>query len=334
MNAKNLDDSIDRLIATTVDNLLSELATCRRQSEHLKKINSLYQRMSGVLDLPTMLETYSIWLSEHVRHELIGYRNPSRQRMHMFCSCHGPKRRLVISVAEGMLTHPLEPEQQQISVDGLSGHRWTFESTDCFGMLVLIRKGDPLDEDELYLVDNSLLVLAEPLKRALEYEEIFAQARKDPLTGLPNRFVFDERIDELLEQAHRYQHPLTLASIDLDHFKSVNDSMGHLIGDRVLQQVAGLLQQHVRTTDLLARMGGDEFMLLLPNTDIFSARVLAERLCQAVDRLGIDTPTGRLALSIGLAEWQPGLKRQEWLERADDILYQAKANGRNQVAIN
>ncbi len=332
MKAPN--NQVDVHIASNMTNLLSELTHYRQQSEKLKKINTLYQRMAGVLDLTAMIEAYSIWLMEFIDHELIGYNNPCRQRMHMFCSYHGPKRRQAIQLAQEILEQPIEQEIPLTQADGFHIHKWGFNTPDCYGLLVMLRKGKPLTEEELDFIDESLAIFAEPLKRALEYEEVFAQARKDSLTGLSNRFVFEERIGSIVEQAKRHGHPLTLASLDLDHFKAVNDSMGHMMGDQVLKQVAEILKNQVRLTDLLVRMGGDEFLLVLPDTSIRDARYLAERLCLAVEELNIVTDAGKLAVSIGLSEWEAGMNIDDWMERADDILYQAKANGRAQVAVN
>lgn len=334
MEIKSFEEQADVQVAATMQNLLSELSHYRQQSEKLRKINTLYQRMAGILDLPAMIEAYSIWLMEFIGHELIGYHNPDRQRMHMFCSYHGPQRRQAIHLAQEMLEQSAESETRPIQADGFHVHKWVFNSTDCYGLLVMLRKGKPLTEDELQFIDESLMILADPLKRAIEYEEIFAQARRDSLTGLPNRFVFEERIGTIVEQANRHGHPLTLAALDLDHFKAVNDTMGHLMGDQVLKQVAEVLRNQIRLTDLLVRMGGDEFLLVLPDTTMQDARFLAERLCQAVEELNIATDAGRLAVSIGLSEWKAGMDLNAWLERADDILYQAKANGRAQVAVN
>lgn len=328
------DDQVDIQIAATMESLLSELSHYRQQSEKLRKINTLYQRMAGILDLPAMIEAYSIWLMEFVGHDLIGYHNPDRQRMHMFCSYHGPKRRQAIQLAQEILERsltdqPIAPTQPK----GFRIHRWEMHSDDCRGQMLILRKGKALSEEELQFIDESLAILADPLKRALEYEEIFAQARRDSLTGLPNRFVFEERIGSMVEQARRHGHPLTLAALDLDHFKAVNDTMGHLMGDQVLKQVATVLQGEVRLTDLLVRMGGDEFLLVLPDTNMQDARCLAERLCRAVAQLGIETSVGKLAVSIGLSEWHPSMTIEAWMDQADDILYQAKANGRAQVAV-
>jgi len=333
MNMKMLDDQVDLQVASTMENLLSELCHYREQSEKLKKINTLYQRMAGILDLPAMIEAYSIWLMEFIGHELIGYHNPIRQRMHMFCSYHGPKRRQAIQLAQEILEQPNGQESTPAQIEGFRVHKWLVNSVACQGVLVILRKGKPLTEDELEFIDESLAIFVDPLKRALEYEEIFFQARRDSLTGLPNRFVLEERIGSIVEQAKRHGHPLTLAALDLDHFKAVNDTMGHLMGDQVLKQVAATLNAEVRLTDMLVRMGGDEFLLVLPDTSIHDARFLAERLCLAVEQLNIITNVGKLAVSIGLSEWQPDMTIETWLEQADDILYQAKANGRAQVAI-
>ena len=334
MNVKLLDDQVDVQIAATMESLLSELSHYRQQSEKLRKINTLYQRLAGILDLPAMIEAYSIWLMESVGHDLIGYHNPERQRMHMFCSYHGPKRRQAIQLAQGILERPLtdQPIAPALS-KGFKVHQWELNSDDCRGLLVLLRKDKALSEEELQFIDESLAILVDPLKRALEYEEIFAQARRDSLTGLPNRFVFEDRIGSIVEQARRHGHPLTLAALDLDHFKAVNDTMGHLMGDQVLKQVAAVLKREVRLTDMLVRMGGDEFLLVLPDTTLRDARCLAERLCRAVAQLDIETVVGKLAVSIGLSEWQPTMTIESWMEQADDTLYQAKANGRARVAV-
>jgi diguanylate cyclase (GGDEF) domain len=334
MNINALDDQIASQSDFTLEGLLSELYRYRQQSENLRKINTLHQRMAGALDLPTMIEAYSIWLMEFVDHDLVGYRNASCQRMHMFCSHHGPRRREAIQLAQTILEQPANQPLDAAQSGGFNAHKWTFCSADSQGTLVVMSKDKPLAANELQCIDESLTILSEALKRALKYEEIFAQARRDNLTGLPNRLVFEERINAIVAQARRHERPLTLAALDLDRFKAVNDTMGHFMGDQVLKQVADTLQREIRLSDMLVRMGGDEFLLVLPDTGIREAMILAERLCLAVDRLNIGTRDGKLAVSIGLSAWQPDMTISSWLEQADDILYQAKAGGGAQVAVN
>ena len=148
------------------------------------------------------------------------------------------------------------------------------------------------------------------------------------LPGVSNRRVFDERINGMMESARRHHRPLTMLSVDLAHFKDVNNTHGHLAEDKVLKSVVKVLSQTVRSTDLLGRMGGDEFLLVLDNTDRISAQILAERLCRAID--GLDVAANKkvhLGVNIGLAQLQEEETLTQWLERADDILYQAKVSG-------
>ncbi len=317
------------LLQTDIDVLLTKLHHYQSQSDRLQKVNELYRKLAGITDLPTMIESFSIWLAQYVPHELIGY--SSRQKMHMYCSCHGVRRRQVISIAEQLLQHQDSDADRHAVIDGFHSHKWSFENNGHSGALVLLRKDQKIPDEEMNLIDESMSTLAEPLQKTHDYEEILRQARIDPLTGLPNRLVFEERIDYMLERARRHNHPLSLAALDLDHFKEVNDSMGHLYGDEVLKQVAAALQEKIRLQDLLVRMGGDELLLALADTDLSAAHSLCERLCRTVKELNIKAGTKKLGISIGLAQWQKGLSKKEWLERADDALYQAKKSGRSKV---
>ncbi|WP_028584447.1 GGDEF domain-containing protein [Desulfogranum mediterraneum] len=327
MNASTVSPLQDPQVADTMNTLLSELEHYRQQSAILQKVNILHQRIAGVLDLPTMLETYSIWIMEHCSHDLVGYYNPEQEKMHMYCSSHGPERRQAITMGEHLL------RGQQVSPVGagpetLHAFEWSFNEADHRARLVFIRKDEPFREEERPFLEQTLTVIAAPLQRTLEFEKVFSQVRRDTLTGLPNRFVFEERIDMIIEQARRHGHPLTIAALDLDHFKSVNDTMGHPMGDRVLQDVARVMEEQIRQTDLLVRMGGDEFLLILPDTDIHKAKFLTRRLVNAVDRLNVLTTAGKLGVSIGLSQWSQGVDKKEWLETADDILYRVKARGK------
>lgn len=333
MHATVAASHFDTEVKRSVTSLLSELEHYRRQSELLQKVNTLHHRLAGILDLPTMLETYSIWMAEHIGHDLVGYFNSTHDKMHMYCSSHGPQRRYAITVVEGLL-------REDSSFNGLEPqgdmwcYRWHSTSSESTSNFVIVRRVDKFTEEEVAFLEQSLAVIDAPLKRALAFEEIFSQARKDPLTDLPNRFVLEERITGMMEQAKRYNRPLTLAALDLDHFKSINDTLGHFEGDRILQRVASELQQQIRVPDLLVRMGGDEFLLVLPDTNLQMAQCLAERLCRAIDRMHVSTATGKLGISIGLCQWRQDMSKEQWLETADDTLYRAKARGKAQVVIN
>jgi diguanylate cyclase (GGDEF)-like protein len=324
-------------LASSLDELsqvMLELHQLKRQSERLDQMNRLHARLAGVLSVPGMIEAYSVWLMPIVEHELIGYNNNARGKKHLFCSGHGPNRRRAIAFAEQLIEDGSTPRRAVKSDDGQFGHKWIFETVDDAGILLVLKEGRELDDAEMAIINDSLTILAESLQRGLEYEDLFERASSDPLTGLSNRRVFDRRINGMMDSATRYKHPLTMLSLDLDHFKDINDNLGHQVGDEVLKSVAEVLAAAVRSTDLLVRMGGDEFLLVLDNTDRQQGRILAERLVKKIDDLDVRVSEFvKLGVSIGLAQMEPGESLRSWLERTDDILYHAKAQGRARVAV-
>lgn len=154
--------------------------------------------------------------------------------------------------------------------------------------------------------------------------------RTDPLTGLPNRRGAFEVAAREIADAHRRSQSLAVAMVDVDHFKSVNDRFGHLVGDQVLQRLGEVAQQVLRPRDLAARLGGEEFMLLLPQTSLDDARRVVERV-----RVAFEQHSGcEVTLSAGLTILQDADRAlPDLLRRADAALYQAKAAGRNQVVV-
>lgn len=323
-----------RLESAEISDVLVELNHLKRQSQRLDLMNQLHGRMAGVLSITGMIEAYSVWLMPLVAHELIGYNNATRNKKHLFCSGHGPSRRKAMAYAEKLLTSRSAKDGDYTSQDGQYAHKWLFETTEDAGILLILKEGRQLANEEVELINDSLVVLADSLQRGLEYEELFERASNDALTGLANRRSFEERIHGMMDSATRYNNPLTMIAMDLDRFKAINDHLGHLAGDEALKAVAGVLKNAVRSSDLLVRMGGDEFLLILDNTDHKNARFLAERLCAAVDELDIRAnDTIKLGVSIGLSQLQQGEGLDEWLERTDDILYHAKAQGRSRVAV-
>ncbi|MDK9708709.1 MAG: GGDEF domain-containing protein [Desulforhopalus sp.] len=327
-------DSSPHLKQVEFEKVMVELDNLKKQSERLDLINKLHGRMAGVLSLSGMIEAYSVWLMPLVGHELIGYNNSQRNKRHLFCSGHGPYRRKAIAFAEQLIAEKTTFDGSFTQKDGRFAYKWIFESADDAGILLILKEGHELSSEDLDLINHSLEILAECLRRGLEYEDLFEKASNDSLTGLSNRRVFDDRIHGMMDSARRYHNPLTMVSMDLDRFKDINDNLGHQKGDEVLKDVASVLKRAVRSTDLLVRMGGDEFLLILDNTDLQSGRILAERLCVAVDELNIwaDEKT-KLGISIGMSELRKGESLKQWTERTDDILYHAKAQGRSRVAV-
>lgn len=165
-------------------------------------------------------------------------------------------------------------------------------------------------------------------------EELRLLATHDALTGLLNRGAITESLDAELERARREGVPLTVALVDLDHFKQINDTLGHLAGDEVLRAVSATMAHEVRRYDLVGRYGGEEFMVLIPGCDARSGGHVAERIRRAVTKRPVGTldPLA-ISVSIGVAEARADLNARALIHQADLALYRAKRNGRNRVEV-
>jgi diguanylate cyclase (GGDEF)-like protein len=163
-------------------------------------------------------------------------------------------------------------------------------------------------------------------------KELKHQATHDPLTGLYNRNALERRIADDLARAKRYRHSLSLFMVDIDHFKEINDRYGHASGDRVLRSIAIELERSLRKTDYVARFGGEEFLVVLPETPLVMAVELGERLLRLVSshQVGLESDSVSLTISIGVASYPEIAKDwHELLDAADMAMYQAKHDGRN-----
>lgn len=161
---------------------------------------------------------------------------------------------------------------------------------------------------------------------------------RDPLTGLSNRRHFRAVLERLIESVARSGESVLLLMLDIDHFKSINDTHGHLVGDQMLRAIAACLQRCVRPVDTVARYGGEEFAVILPNCRPLFGQAVAERIRQSVAELSVPvSPILQLQATISIGgAYAPEWVRSTadlWIERADTQLYRAKANGRNQVCL-
>ena len=168
-------------------------------------------------------------------------------------------------------------------------------------------------------------------------EDVKRESLTDALTGIANRKCFDIRLSEGIKRADQSNQPLCLLMVDIDHFKSFNDTYGHQMGDQVLKLIGAILQQSVKGRDTPARYGGEEFGVILPRTELADALILADQICRTVaGRRVIKKSTGeelcQITLSMGVAQYRSGEPPVEFLLRADEALYAAKHGGRNQVS--
>ncbi len=194
------------------------------------------------------------------------------------------------------------------------------------------RDGQGADVKRTLEVFSNVAVLA--LLNALQYEKLERMATTDALTGLYNRRRFFEMLENAVADGLRYERPLGLIMCDIDHFKSINDTYGHPMGDEVLRRVARVLNDVARTTDRVCRIGGEEFAIILPQTDYQGAEQLAERFRQEIARQEF-RHQGRdfsITLSLGICVLPEHARhKEELIQRADQALYQAKEGGRNRV---
>ncbi len=165
------------------------------------------------------------------------------------------------------------------------------------------------------------------LNRALKI-----QSQTDSLTGLANRASLNERFTKEIERSIRYGRPLSVIMVDLDHFKAINDLLGHLAGDKTLQEFAVVAKANTRVIDTVGRWGGEEFLCLCPETDAGAAMIVARRLCDAVRAHAFSTGWTH-TISVGVGVLVDGDSVDSLLHRADKAMYLAKNRGRNQVCL-
>lgn len=189
--------------------------------------------------------------------------------------------------------------------------------------------------DRLTLGGHVLKLMAMDAMERAFHETLLDQSTRDPLTGLHNRAAILEEFRNRFDLSRRHQRPLTVMICDLDHFKRINDTLGHGAGDLVLTVFGERVKANLRTSDLAGRIGGEEFLMVLSETELEGGLLLAERLRQAMALEAVPLPSGPLEVtcSIGVTERQPkDFEASAMIGRADAALYRAKHAGRNQVA--
>ena len=167
------------------------------------------------------------------------------------------------------------------------------------------------------------------IENAKLYRELKYLAMTDPLTGIYNHRYFTQNLDYEIARAKRYKRDISFLMIDIDQFKSYNDTFGHLEGDKLIQEVAKIIKQNVRETDVVCRYAGDEFAVVLPETEISQARITAEKIRDKISELSAQRP---ISVSVGIAQGNPQTDRYDLIGRADSHLYAAKRQGKNQIA--
>ena len=238
-----------------------------------------------------------------------------------------------------------------ITFDGLSYHNayikthyFMGETSQCqfnfnlsidemdLGEFILSRQSQ-FNDHEIGILEEQLCFLINPLRNAITHYEALHAALHDPLTRLLNRGSLNNTLQREMKMYERSQSPLSLIVMDIDDFKQINDQSGHLVGDDVLRAVADIISQTIRETDVAFRIGGEEFLVLMTNTDINGANILAERLREQVESCHISHKGQNVnfTVSLGIAQYRQNETQHELIARADQAMYQAKRTGKNKV---
>ncbi len=200
---------------------------------------------------------------------------------------------------------------------------------------LVFQRGRKFSMHETQLLEHLLCSLVYPLRNALLYRDALQSANTDPLTGLNNRAALACALRREIDLAQRHGTPLSLVVVDIDHFKTINDTHGHTVGDNAIQAFSKCAVRTARGSDILFRYGGEEFVALLSNTGTNGALLLAERLRRAVSEMPLmcGDICFNMSISAGLATLQQDDSGESLFNRADSGLYMAKQEGRNRVRI-
>ncbi|MCB1316406.1 MAG: diguanylate cyclase [Leptospiraceae bacterium] len=203
------------------------------------------------------------------------------------------------------------------------------------GVVYLFRRVPaPFTQEDIANMHNLTPVLSAAISKSGYEKKLNELATTDPLTGLANRRTFFTELEAEMERSRRYATPISLLMLDLDHFKLINDRFGHLAGDEVLCEVARIMRERTRKTDVVARTGGEEFMILLPESRLAGAIRTAQKLRQSIEELIVQyyDQSVQVTVSIGAAELGATETLHEFYARLDGLLYRSKNSGRNQIS--
>jgi diguanylate cyclase (GGDEF)-like protein len=207
-------------------------------------------------------------------------------------------------------------------------HAGKFKASLC---MISSATDKPLPKNDMNMVVDLADRVAVVVSHAELFQQVERQAVTDPMTGLFNRRYFQEQLSKEIDRFQRFGHAFSFIIVDLDFLKKINDNLGHQFGDMAIKHIANVMKRNVRDVDTVGRFGGEEFVVLLPETDPTHARMVAERICTAIREKPIDE-VGTITASLGLASFpHDAQEREKLFELADQALFLAKRRGRNQV---
>jgi diguanylate cyclase (GGDEF)-like protein len=324
----------------------------RRRGEHLEAINAIARQATAVLDFDQLLTVVCNSLLEWFRVDhvavLLAEGETLRLRAHEGRLTPNFTAGTTLAAGEGLCSHALASGRSILvnDVRQASGYFAGFHETQSEMCVPLIFFGEKLgvlaldsaqkdafDPEDQKPLESVADICAAAIQNANHFDRIKQLAYVDGLTGIHNRRFFEMRIVEELERAGRFQGRISIIMADIDHFKRLNDEFGHLLGDEVLRSVASILRQQLRKMDLVCRYGGDEFVIVVPETSGENALRVAEKVRRHVETHLYPGVARPVTISCGVAEFPAhGASRDEIVAAADRALYLAKEAGRNRVA--
>ncbi len=278
-----------------------ELERQRLNSRYLEL--ALAQELQSTLSIDTIIQRFSTLIAPHIDHSGIQLTTTESK---------------VVTLEGERSRHQ---EAVELILEGES-----------FGTVTLMKR-QPIHHSAAIYFRYLARYLVYPIKNALLIHSLQLQTVTDPLTGAFNRTALNHDLHQEVERAERYQAPVTVVMLDIDHFKRINDRYGHSAGDQVIATIAGAIREQIRNVDSLYRYGGEEFTLLLRDTPERQGAIKVAAILERLRRLSwkeID-PDLVVTMSAGVAEWQPHEEGHSLIERADQLLYRAKEQGRDRV---
>ncbi|VAX24133.1 hypothetical protein MNBD_NITROSPINAE03-908 [hydrothermal vent metagenome] len=361
---EGLDIGADDFITKpfNIPELLAKLRVHFRVMDYHRKFEKLvsFAHNINVLDIDTMAEAIKNELGELVTADRFSVFTTDKDGGHFRLIAHNHEENEMDGLEMDFDKSPLMAEalrrMEEVSESDFSSSRFTTDVkrdkyTDDYALCLPLQAGSELlgvlningnsngffDNLEFNFVALIAEILSASLKNLRQLELLRHLAITDGLTSLLNHRVFHERLSSEFDRSKRFKQPLSLMMADIDFFKKVNDTYGHPVGDQILKAIADKLKAHLRTVDVVARYGGEEYAMLLPQTDAGMARVVAERIRTDIESESFATDKGKLkvTVSLGICDTTAGDfdSGAQLLSKADEALYKAKNGGRNQTVI-
>ncbi len=348
-------------LETYAADLARTYAELRRHLQHMTVLHEVNTRIASALDPDEVLASMLDSLSQLVTYEAagvylldLGVTVPTTGPGEVVPGDSLPRLRAGRVSGSGMLpdAEDAPPSEESVVLQVMASQQTVARMSHGDGLelalpllaggralgAVQLHLASPLGEEEVRVLELLCAGVAVALQNAHLYQETQRLATTDPLTGLSNYRHFHELLDLEVQRARRMEYPVGLLMMDLDHFKEVNDRFGHPAGDGVLRRVAILLRDRLRRTDVVGRLGGEEFGAVLPGASLDEVAIVAEKMRRAVAEPPVaDTPGDRriaVTLSIGGASLaHDAVDAERLVSSADQALYEAKNGGRNQVRL-